>query len=61
MDVQAYHLIFQDAVECSTSQSGQCACKILAQAGRFIPSTKINAAVSDCSCFALRELKIMQF
>lgn len=53
MDVQVYHLIFQDAGEYSTSQSDQRVCKILAQAGRFSPSTKIIAAVSDYSCFAV--------
>lgn len=45
MGVQAYHLIFQDIGEYSTSHSGQHVCEILAQAGSFSPSTKITAAV----------------
>lgn len=52
VDVQAYHLTFQDAGEISTSQSDQAVCKISAQAGRLLPSAKITAAVSGCSCFA---------
>lgn len=53
VDVQSYHLTFQDAGEISTSQSDQAVCKISVQAGRLCPSAKITAAVSGCSCFAV--------
>lgn len=61
MDVQAYHLIFQDVGEHSASQSDQHVCRISVQAGSFSPLTKIIAAASDCSCFALTQLKMIQF